>query len=88
MLWTSALLLGTLSVAAAEQSIRMRWVDFKVKHSWVEVPKGWELHGPVSPDHTIDMRIGLKQNNFDELVSTLFEVSDPFHPKYVVHFGA
>ncbi len=85
MLCTSLLLLGVLSSAAAKPLIAKRWDDFEVKHAWVDVPKGWELHGPAPADHTIDMRIGLKQDKFDDLVATLYEVSEPSHPEYAFH---
>lgn len=60
-----------------------RWDDLQVKHAWVEVPRGWELHGPAPANYRFDLRIGLKQARFDELVTALYEVSDPTHEKLV-----
>jgi tripeptidyl-peptidase-1 len=57
------------------------------KHSWVEVPRGWEFVRSAPADHTLDMRVGLKQARFDELVESLFEVSDPSHEKYGAHLS-
>ncbi|KAJ3491365.1 hypothetical protein NLI96_g751 [Meripilus lineatus] len=87
MLLTPILLLGALSSATAKPLLTKRWDDFEVKHAWDEVPKGWQLHGSVPSDRTIDMRIGLKQDRFDELVSALYEVSDPLHAKYGQHLS-
>ena len=58
-----------------------RWDDFNLKHGWVEIPKGWVEHGDAPADHTIDLRIGLRQDRFDELVDHLYQVSDPAHPR-------
>ncbi|CDO69652.1 hypothetical protein BN946_scf184851.g40 [Trametes cinnabarina] len=85
MLWSSALLLALVQLAIANPLISRRWDDFEVKHAWLEVPRGWELHGPAPADYTFDMRIGLKQDKFDDLVSALYEVSDPSHAKYGQH---
>jgi tripeptidyl-peptidase-1 len=61
-----------------------RWEDLQVKHSWHEVPRGWELVGPAPADHELHMRIGLKQGRIDELISSLYQVSDPGYHRYVV----
>ena len=60
-----------------------RWDDLSVKHSWTVLPQGWELHGPAPADHIIEMRIGLKQAKLDELISALYQVSDPDHERYL-----
>ncbi|KAI8969372.1 subtilisin-like protein [Trametes punicea] len=87
MLWSPALLLALVQLVVATPLISKRWDDFAVKHAWTEVPRGWELHGPAPADHTFDMRIGLKQDRFDELVAALYEVSDPSHEKYGQHLS-
>ena len=81
MFWSSALILGLAHLAASKPRAVKRWDDFGVKHAWAEVPRGWELHGPAPPDYTFDMRIGLKQDKFDDLVTALYEVSDPAHER-------
>lgn len=58
---------------------------FAVRHAWVKVPSGWEEHGVPSSDHPITMKIGLKQHRMDELIDTLYQVSDPLHPNYGKH---
>jgi tripeptidyl-peptidase-1 len=35
----------------------------------------------------MDMRIGLKQNKVEELISSLYEVSDPAHARYGAHLS-
>lgn len=87
MIWSTALVLGLVQLCLANP-ISKRWDDLSVKHSWTEVPKGWELQGPAPADHTMDMRIGLKQDKIEQLISTLYEVSDPAHHKYGAHLTA
>ncbi|TDL27656.1 subtilisin-like protein [Rickenella mellea] len=58
-----------------------------VKHEWPDIPVGWERHSVPSADHLIDLKIGLKQHRIDELIDTLYEVSDPFHSKYGQHLS-
>ena len=58
-----------------------RWEELRTKHEWPEIPTGWEDKGPASPDAVLDLRIGLKQDGFDELVDHLYAVSDPRHER-------
>lgn len=83
MFWSSAALLALVQLCVANPLLLKRWDDFGVKHAWAEIPRGWELHGPAPADYTFDMRIGLKQDKFDELVTSLYEVSDPAHERCV-----
>lgn len=39
-------------------------------------------------DHTISLRIGVKQGDFNELERQLYEVSDPDHHRYGQHLSA
>ncbi|KAI0794109.1 subtilisin-like protein [Fomes fomentarius] len=87
MFWSSVFLLGLAQLIASKPLASKRWDDFEVKHAWTEVPRGWELHGPAPSDYTFDMRIGLKQDRFDELVTALYEVSDPAHARYGQHLS-
>ncbi|OCH90623.1 subtilisin-like protein [Obba rivulosa] len=59
--------------------------DITVKHEWTQVPHNWELQGEAPSGHPINLRIGLKQGKLDELITTLYEVSDPFHARYGQH---
>ncbi|KAI0653154.1 peptidase S8/S53 domain-containing protein [Cubamyces menziesii] len=87
MFWSSALLLAFVQLAIANPLVAKRWDDFEVKHAWTEIPRGWELHGPAPADYAFDLRIGLKQDKFEDLVTTLYEVSDPAHEKYGQHLS-
>ncbi|KAG6898306.1 hypothetical protein C0992_011897 [Termitomyces sp. T32_za158] len=62
-----------------------RWNDIAVKHSWVEVPRGWQYHSSAPADHEFSMRIALKQDNIDALIANLWETSDPTHERYGQH---
>ncbi|KAI0339424.1 subtilisin-like protein [Trametopsis cervina] len=84
--FASFLLAGALlSFAAAKPLLSKRWDDFETKHAWTEAPKGWNCQGPAPAGHLLDMRIALKQDKFDDLVTALYEVSDPVHEKYGQH---
>lgn len=45
-------------------------------------PRGWSKDGTPPADHKIALRIGLPQANFNVLKTHLYEVSDPYHPRY------
>ncbi|KAH8104065.1 peptidase S8/S53 domain-containing protein [Cristinia sonorae] len=87
MRWLSIALFAFLHLVASKPLLSKRWDDFDVKHAWADVPKGWELHSPAPADHTFNMRIGLKQDRFDDLVAALYEVSDPYHSRYGQHLS-
>ena len=82
MFWSAVLSLALVQISLS-RPLPKRWDDFSVKHSWTEIPRGWALHGPAPADHSMDMRIGLKQDRLHELISSLYEVSDPSHERYV-----
>ncbi|KAF8074710.1 peptidase S8/S53 domain-containing protein [Lyophyllum atratum] len=84
MIWSIALVLSLASLGATKPLSR-RWGDVAEKHSWVEIPRGWEYHSSAPPDHTFEMRVALKQHRIDELIANLMETSDPTHPKYGKH---
>ncbi|THV08229.1 tripeptidyl peptidase A [Dendrothele bispora CBS 962.96] len=56
----------------------------KVKHS-IREPYGWTKHSVPSPNHRIELRIGLAQPNIDVLEKHLLEISDPDHHRYGQH---
>lgn len=80
MLWRSVLVLGVARLAFGTP-LQRRWDDFAEKHSWLDVPKGWSFESAAPPDYSFDLRIGLKQDKFDQLLANLMETSDPFHEK-------
>lgn len=86
MLWRSAFIL-LLTHLATSTPLSRRWTDFAEKHSWVEIPQGWELHSEAPSDYSFDLRIGLKQSKMDELIANLMEISDPTHTRYGQHLS-
>src|ERR1700732_5616174 len=87
MIWWSILTL-TLVRLCVSKPLSKRWDNLSVKHSWTEIPHGWEMHGHAPANHSMDMRIGLKQDKLDELISSLYEVSEPAHERYVFRHDA
>jgi hypothetical protein len=89
MVWFSAWVLALIPLAATKPLLSKRWDNFEVKHAWSEVPKGWKCHGPAPSDHVLGMRIALKQDKLEDLITALYEVSDPVHKRRVnsVKFG-
>jgi tripeptidyl-peptidase-1 len=53
----------------------------KVKETVIP-PRGWFKHSTPPSNHTIVLRIGLPQPNFQVLEKHLYEVSDPDHERY------
>ncbi|KAI9639968.1 hypothetical protein NHQ30_011637 [Ciborinia camelliae] len=51
-------------------------------------PSQWQRVGPARAGHMINLQIGLKQGQFDELERHLYEVSDPSHQRYGQHLSA
>jgi tripeptidyl-peptidase I len=83
-MWSIFLLSAALlPLAAAKPLLNKRWADHELKHSWHAVPQGWKSHGPAPANHLLDMRIALTQDKFDDLVTALYEVSDPQHDRCV-----
>jgi tripeptidyl-peptidase-1 len=61
-----------------------RWDDVKTKHAWTDgTPEGWEVVGPAPSGERLAVRIGLKQDKFEDLVEHLYAVSDPNHDRCV-----
>ncbi|KAK5015812.1 hypothetical protein LTR60_002699, partial [Cryomyces antarcticus] len=86
MIFSTSLLFVALlreAVSGTPISARVR-SPYAVKDSHFVPPK-WSRVGPAPADHTINLQIGLKQSQFDELERHLFEVSDPSHPRYGQH---
>ncbi len=81
MRWPQVAVLALVHLVTASP-LAKRWGDLQVKHAWEEVPRGWVLHGEAPADNKLKLRVGLKQDRFDELVEHLYEVSDPSHERY------
>ncbi|KAF7345392.1 Subtilisin-like protein [Mycena venus] len=87
MLLLSTFVVVLAGLSGAKPLASKRWNNVAVKHRWVEIPRGWEYHSTPPGDHLLDMRIGLKQDKLDELISSLYEVSDPAHERYGQHLS-
>lgn len=83
MLWRSIILLGIAQLAASNGLTR-RWDNVAEKHSWLDIPRGWQQKAPAASDLVFDLKLGLKQLGMDDLISNLMEISDPTHSRCVV----
>ncbi|KAE8440969.1 hypothetical protein EG329_006158 [Mollisiaceae sp. DMI_Dod_QoI] len=72
---------GTVSGSPSQ-----RRANYAVKERH-HVPRSWTRVGPAPSQHQIQLQIGVKQGNFDELERHLYEVSDPFHHRYGQHLS-
>jgi len=86
MYWSTFVVLA-LGALSSSKPLQKRWDDLTTKHSWLEVPEGWELESLPPPTQPMLLRLGLKQEKFDELVHHLYEVSDPSHARYGQHLS-
>ncbi|PPQ75676.1 hypothetical protein CVT26_001854 [Gymnopilus dilepis] len=86
MLWSTIILLAAAQSCAASVLSR-RWDDLLEKHSWTDIPRGWQLKGPAPADHMFDLRIGLKPDGMEKLIENLMEISDPDHARYRQHLN-
>ena len=82
MYWSLVLLIGLAQFCLSAPLVK-RWDDLVEKHSWPVVPRGWHFVGAAPAEHTLDLRIALKQARFDDLVQSLLEISDPKHDRCV-----
>ncbi|KAH9026302.1 Pro-kumamolisin, activation domain-containing protein [Lactarius deliciosus] len=77
--------LATSLLGGHPKRLSLPWDDMRIKHSWNAVPKNWVAMGPPPPDLTIDLYIAVKPRRENALVDTLYEVSQPGHPRYRAH---
>ncbi|KAK4999630.1 hypothetical protein LTR66_001366 [Elasticomyces elasticus] len=80
------LLLSSTAIALVAPALSAQRWDYVIKDKHV-VSEKWKQHRRADPDHILRMRIGLKQNNFDELERHLYEISDPSHDRYGQHLS-
>ncbi|KAI8960417.1 subtilisin-like protein [Daldinia sp. FL1419] len=59
----------------------------KVMDSLAAVPKGWTEVRHASPDDSVTLRVGLKQQHAAALEQAVIEVSTPGHPNYGMHLS-
>jgi tripeptidyl-peptidase-1 len=83
MIWWPLGLLALVHAAlCAAKPLSRCWNDLAVKHTWTEIPRGWEYESPAPADLPFEMRIGLKQGKMDDLIVSLMQTSDPNHVRY------
>ncbi|KAH9166016.1 subtilisin-like protein [Lactarius sanguifluus] len=73
----AVILLGSLA-----KPFSPHWDDMRIKHSWNAVPENWQSLGNPLSGTTIDLHVALKAHRENALIDTLYQVSDPNHPRY------
>lgn len=73
------------SLAGSVHSVS--YSDYEVK-DFHFAPRSFSRVRPAPQDHVMNLKIALKQSQFDELERHLYEVSDPFHERYGQHLSA
>ncbi|KAI9442714.1 subtilisin-like protein [Lactarius indigo] len=63
----------------------VRWGPMHIKHSWSAVPDDWQTMGHPPSGTTINLYIALKSHHQNALKDTLYQVSEPTHPRYGAH---
>ncbi|GAM89979.1 hypothetical protein ANO11243_080190 [Dothideomycetidae sp. 11243] len=81
-----ALAAGVAAQLAQASPIKAR-SGYAVKDSH-HVPAKWTKLMDAPASHTIQLRIGVKQGDFDGLEQHLYEVSDPAHERYGKHLSS
>ncbi|KAK8079652.1 hypothetical protein PG997_007470 [Apiospora hydei] len=71
--------------AVVSSPIKAR-TPYQVKETH-HAPRGWKRVERASADQVMNIQIGLKQGNFEELERHLYEVSDPAHARYGQHLS-
>ncbi|KAI9442667.1 subtilisin-like protein [Lactarius indigo] len=74
--------LAAYSLAGLAKPFSPHWDDMRVHHSWDAVPENWESLGDPLNGTTIDLYVALKAHRSNALIDTLYEVSNPNHPRY------
>ncbi|KAF9456972.1 peptidase S8/S53 domain-containing protein [Collybia nuda] len=86
MFWSATLLLTVVHLCLAKP-LAPRWDNLAEKHSWADIPRGWEYLSPAPADMVFDLRVGLKQGKIEDLIENLMETSDPNHERYGKHLS-
>lgn len=79
----SALLLASSSLVSALPASGVRHVLHEKRGF---LPAGWTHQGEAVKDARILLKIGLKQENLNNLESVIMKVSDPASPSYGIHY--
>ena len=83
LLWAVAFLGVLQSAASKPHQLDKRWEERKMKHEWIDVPKGWFEVVRPSVGCSLKMSIGLQRGRSGGLLEHLYEISHPEH-----HSGA
>ncbi len=85
MLWSQLLALFAIAQLslASPRPLAERYTTLRKRHSWDAPPRGWEFHSAPDAGEVIELRIGLRQGRVDELILSLYEVSEPGHQRCV-----
>lgn len=75
-MFAKVLLLATLAAQSALASPIKARSSYAVKDSY-HVPAKWTERGPAPQDHVVELRIALKQGDFQELERHLYEGDMP-----------
>ena len=75
-----ALLLARADFVAAV----VNWDEIRVMHTWNAIPANWESLGNTTDGARINLHIEIQPNRESALIDTLFEVSNPTHPRHVL----
>ncbi|EME85440.1 uncharacterized protein MYCFIDRAFT_161112 [Pseudocercospora fijiensis CIRAD86] len=79
-----ALSLSAIGIASGRPSAKRTSYAVKERHI---VPRSWTKLGPASKQDTLQIAIGLKQQNEGLIEQHLMEVSDPEHQRYGQHLS-
>ncbi|OAA62327.1 tripeptidyl peptidase SED3 [Cordyceps fumosorosea ARSEF 2679] len=60
-------------------------LQMALKQALQTIPQGWEVHSDAPADQKIDLHIGIKEQNLDELQKRVLEMSTPGHADYGKH---
>ncbi|KAH9062407.1 subtilisin-like protein [Lactarius vividus] len=74
--------LAAILLSSLAKHFSPRWDDTRIKHSWNAVPDNWENLGNPLSGTTIDLYVALKAHRENALIDTLYQVSNPNHPRY------
>ncbi|KAH8985683.1 subtilisin-like protein [Lactarius akahatsu] len=74
--------LAVVPLGSLAKPLSPRWGPMYTKHSWNAVPENWQSQGHPPPGTTINLYIALKSHHEDALSDTLYEVSEPTHPRH------
>ena len=82
--WLFALSFLIIVLLADFVTVAVRWDEMLVMHNWNDIPTDWESLGNTTAGATIKLHIALKPEKEGAMIDTLYEVSNPEHPRHVL----